>query len=101
MPSLPLIDFSAFYGDAQQKKACADQIWRAFSEYGFLYLQNCPISSDQVKCAFKNSAAFFALPEDEKMALTWKSPESNRGYVCQGREKGASQWLTRHRSDHL
>jgi isopenicillin N synthase-like dioxygenase len=30
---------------------------------------------------------FFALDKEIKDKLAWQSPESNRGYVCQGRER--------------
>ena len=33
------------------------------------------------------SAEFFAQPEDAKTELCWTTPESNRGYSAQGREK--------------
>ena len=89
-PSLPLIDFAPFLsGNEQVKKACAREILRAFQTFGFLYLQNCPIyASGQVKRAFETSASFFSMPMEEKMKIAWKLPESNRGYVEPGREKG-------------
>lgn len=36
---------------------------------------------------FSHSAEFFARPKEEKLALSWTTPQSNRGYVAYGREK--------------
>jgi isopenicillin N synthase-like dioxygenase len=87
-PSLPLIDFGRFLtGDPQDKKRCSHEIIDAFSRYGFLYLTNTSIPSTVVKQAFDTSASFFNLPLAEKLSSAWKTPESNRGYAAQGREK--------------
>jgi isopenicillin N synthase-like dioxygenase len=83
-----LIDFGAFlHGDAAAKQATAEQISHAFKSSGFLYLQNHGISPKQVDLAFAESAEFFKRPQDQKDALKWTTPDSNRGYVTWGREK--------------
>ena len=56
-------------------------------EIGFIYLSNHGIPEEQVKKSFALSKEFFQLPKEEKEALAWTTPESNRGYVSQGREK--------------
>lgn len=35
----------------------------------------------------EQSKRFFDLPADLKASLAWETPESNRGYVAQGRER--------------
>jgi isopenicillin N synthase-like dioxygenase len=83
-----LIDFGAFlHGDPAVKKATAQQILHAFKTSGFLYLQNHGVPAEQVSKAFSQSAEFFARPQEQKDALKWTTPDSNRGYVTWGREK--------------
>ena len=83
-----LIDFGTFlHGDVISKQKTADQISHAFQSSGFLYLQNHGIPTDQVNLAFSESAAFFTRSQDQKDALKWTTPDSNRGYVTWGREK--------------
>ena len=38
---------------------------------------------------FTHSAKFFARPQEEKDALEWDGPRSNRGYTGPGREKNS------------
>jgi len=45
------------------------------------------VPKDQVALAFAQSAEFFKRPQDQKDALGWTTPDSNRGYVASGREK--------------
>jgi len=40
-----------------------------------------------VSQAFLTSAKFFGRSQDQKEALSWTTPDSNRGYVSHGREK--------------
>lgn len=50
-------------------------------------MKNHGISSSDVATVFANSAKFFARSKEEKDNLAWYSPEANRGYTAQGREK--------------
>ncbi|KAF2733962.1 Clavaminate synthase-like protein [Polyplosphaeria fusca] len=85
---IPLIDFSSFLsGDAASKKATAQAVLEGFQGAGFIYLKNHGISPDTVSTVFSNSAKFFARSSQQKDALAWYSPEANRGYTAQGREK--------------
>lgn len=43
-----------------------------------------------VSRVFASSARFFARPQNQKDALRWTTPQSNRGYVSFGREKLAT-----------
>jgi isopenicillin N synthase-like dioxygenase len=60
---------------------------KGFQNAGFIYLKNHGISEDTVSNVFSHSAKFFARPKEQKDALGWYSPEANRGYTAQGREK--------------
>jgi isopenicillin N synthase-like dioxygenase len=62
-------------------------VLHGFQNAGFIYLKNHGISSSTVSTVFANSAKFFARSQEQKDALAWYSPEANRGYSAQGREK--------------
>lgn len=58
-----------------------------FQTAGFIYIRNHGIDKAAVEEAFKYSADFFKRPVSQKEQLAWTTPEANRGYVRQGREK--------------
>ncbi|KAJ4305871.1 hypothetical protein N0V90_001404 [Kalmusia sp. IMI 367209] len=85
---IPLIDFSGFLsGSPSQKAQTAQAVLNGFQTAGFIYLKNHGIPASTVSSVFSNSAKFFARPQSQKDALSWYSPEANRGYSAQGREK--------------
>lgn len=45
------------------------------------------VPRDTLRHIFGMSANFFAQPLDTKKAMSWTTPEANRGYSAQGREK--------------
>lgn len=45
------------------------------------------IPPSQVSSAFAQTKQFFDLPMEVKEKLAWECPESNRGYVAEGRER--------------
>ncbi|KKY18900.1 putative 2og-fe oxygenase family [Phaeomoniella chlamydospora] len=86
--TIPVIDFSTFlHGNEVSKRSTAEAVLRAFQTSGFLYLANHGIPPSTVRTVFGQSAKFFERPEEQKNALGWDRPESNRGYVTFGREK--------------
>lgn len=90
-PHLQLIDFSAFLsGTPTSQKTTAEAVLNGFQSAGFIYLKNHGISPSTLSTVFANSAKFFARPKEQKDALAWYSPEANRGYTAQGREKVSS-----------
>jgi hypothetical protein len=87
---IPLIDFSTFLSpttSAETKLATARAILEGFQNAGFIYLRNHGIPKPVVQKTFQQSAEFFKRPLSQKDALAWTTPEANRGYVAQGREK--------------
>lgn len=85
---IPIIDFSKFLnGDLNDKLKVAHDILNAFKSVGFVYLDNHGIPLDTINHVFCASKRFFDLPLDEKNKLRWTTPDANRGYVSQGREK--------------
>lgn len=86
--SIPLIDFNAFLtGDEETKQSTAEAILQGFRTAGFVYLRNHGIAKPTVAVTLAASAGFFARPQWQKDRLAWTTPEANRGYVAQGREK--------------
>ncbi|KAF4943865.1 hypothetical protein FGADI_13101 [Fusarium gaditjirri] len=84
---IPLIDFAAFREvDEKAKTETARSILSGFQRASFIYLRNHGISKATVDRAFEDSAKFFKRPIAQKEELAWTSPESNRGYVRQGKE---------------
>ncbi|GAA5822175.1 hypothetical protein JCM11251_004881 [Rhodosporidiobolus azoricus] len=87
---VPIIDFSGWLtGSEEEKKETAQQLLTAAKEVGFLCLSNIDAAApkSQVAEAFSKTQKFFDLPVEVKDRLEWESPESNRGYVRQGRER--------------
>mmetsp|Transcript_18196 Transcript_18196/g.54682 ORF Transcript_18196/g.54682 Transcript_18196/m.54682 type:complete len:355 (+) Transcript_18196:191-1255(+) len=69
---VPTVDLS------QDDAAAAVDFVRAASEVGFAYVTNHGVSNGVLDDQFRESAAFFALPAEEKLKL--KADSSNRGY---------------------
>lgn len=90
---IPLIDFGAFTSaDEQIRLATAKAILSGFQNAGFIYLKNHSIPKATLQKTFQQSAGFFARPMEQKDALSWTTPEANRGYSGQGREKTSNSF---------
>ena len=87
--SIPLIDFSEFLNPSspEARSRCAVKVLHGFTTAGFIYLKDHGISASSVTKATENAAKFFHRPQEQKDALSWSSPSSNRGYMRLGREK--------------
>lgn len=85
---IPLIDFASFQsGDETTKLSTAKAILDGFQRAGFIYLKNHGIPKDKIKTTFAESAKFFKRPDQQKLDMSWTTPEANRGYSPPGREK--------------
>ncbi|KAL7274304.1 hypothetical protein RUND412_002797 [Rhizina undulata] len=85
---IPLIDLSLFFhGSETDKFTVGNGMASGFKDAGFVYIKNHGIPQDVIDRVFSESAKFFRRPKDQKDALAWTTPESNRGYVAHGREK--------------
>ncbi|OAA67406.1 thymine dioxygenase [Cordyceps fumosorosea ARSEF 2679] len=63
-------------------------ILRGFQTAGFIYLRSPPSPAPSaVRDIFARSAAFFAQPLADKLALSLTDAAANRGYLRQGRER--------------
>lgn len=74
-------------GSPSERTETAKAILHAFRTAGFVYIKNHAVSRETVARTFELSAKFFAQPIDAKTKLSVTSPEANRGYLRQGREK--------------
>lgn len=110
---VPIIDFAPYLTGSEEDKlkvaqelydactkVCSPSLSRAHPillrsdpilniQVGFLMLRNFDsiIPHSQVSKTFEATKKFFDLPFEEKDKLEWECPESNRGYVRQGRER--------------
>ena len=90
---IPLISFSDFTsGDPAIKQATAQAILSGFQNAGFIYLKDHPIPSSIVQKTFEESARFWKRPYEQKQKMAWSSPEANRGWTSQGREKTSNSF---------
>jgi isopenicillin N synthase-like dioxygenase len=83
---IPVVDFAPFL-QGTGMESVSSQMVHAFKNVGFVYIKNHGIPQNVVDFQFAQSKAFFDLPQEEKDKLAWVSPEANRGYVQQGRER--------------
>ncbi len=80
LAKIPIFDATAcFDGEPGALEALADQVRRAQEEIGFYYLTGHGVPQDLINRTFDAIARFFALPEDEKIAL--KVNEHQIGYI--------------------
>ncbi|ORY91601.1 thymine dioxygenase [Leucosporidium creatinivorum] len=102
--SVPTIDFGPFlHGTQEEKEAVAKELFDAASTVGFMMLKNFHSAiggKEKVEEAFDKTKQFFQLPMEVKDRLAWQSPESNRGYVRQGRER-VTQAITKEEVEAL
>lgn len=85
---IPIIDFAPFIrGDADSRRAVAQQVYHACHEIGFMYLRNSGISPTLIDQLLTQTKQFFDLPLEVKNQLAWSDEFSNWGYVGVERER--------------
>lgn len=68
--TLPVIDVSPLFGgDEAARRGAAEAIGAACRDLGFFYARGHAITGQTLASLHRASAAFFALPEDEKMKI--------------------------------
>ncbi|MEP2551792.1 MAG: 2-oxoglutarate and iron-dependent oxygenase domain-containing protein, partial [Marinomonas sp.] len=72
---------------AQPLENIADALGESFAEYGFAVIRDHGIPQDLIERAEAASKAFFALPEDVKLAYKLEGSGGARGYTSFGTEK--------------
>jgi len=77
---IPILDVSALYGSDEAAIARTAATLRRYLEtIGFLYVVGHPIPRADVEAVRAASKRFFALPEEQKLAL--KIDKNFRGYL--------------------
>jgi isopenicillin N synthase-like dioxygenase len=88
--AIPIIDFAAFRSASQRERSdLCRQIRSISGSLGFIYLAGAGVTQAEVDALFTQSAAFFALPDVEKRALSVAHRLAmglQCGYVPPGRE---------------
>jgi isopenicillin N synthase-like dioxygenase len=89
--SIPIIDISPLTsGEIGEQQSVADQLGRAASEVGFLYVRGHGIDDVLFEGVLDAAKRFFAQPVERKMAVYIGRSKNHRGYVPEGEEVFAS-----------
>lgn len=83
VPELSLADWQT--GSPAKREAFRDALFQGFKYFGFIILRDHGISEDLLNRAYQTSAAFFALPQADKLKYD-SGPGGQRGYTAYGRE---------------
>ncbi|KIW96768.1 uncharacterized protein Z519_02159 [Cladophialophora bantiana CBS 173.52] len=87
--NIPLFSFAPFlHGKPDTQKALAQDIFKAFSDVGFVYLKDYGIPAEEVEAMFDLTKRFFQLPMDLKKSWKIDSANANQGYSPEGAEAG-------------
>ncbi len=78
--SLPVIDIGGLTGDFAARRAVARQLRSACVDTGFFYIKGHGAPSSLIDEVFRQSRAFFALPMEQKVALTMANSSCRHGY---------------------
>jgi isopenicillin N synthase-like dioxygenase len=79
--ALPVIDLSPLWEGPEGLAHVAAEIGRACRTIGFFYIRDHGIPQAMLDQVYARSAAFFALPLEQKSALTISNSMNNRGYA--------------------
>lgn len=82
VPELSLSEWMR--GDKDARKAFQEALYDGFKHFGFIILKDHGVDRALLRRAYELSAAFFDLPDDEKMKFF--SKDGQRGYTPFGRE---------------
>src|SRR6185312_2186133 len=90
--AIPVVDLADFAGTAPQKAAFVSRLGKAYEEVGFVAVRNHGIPDDTIGRLYRNTTAFFQLPQAVKRAYEIPGLAGQRGYTSFGKEhaKGSS-----------
>jgi len=91
---LPVLDLTRLDAGPEQAAAFRDELRAATHEVGFFYLTGHGIPESVVADAFAEAERFFALPEEDKLAIEMLRSPHFRGYTRTGGEltQGQVDW---------
>jgi isopenicillin N synthase-like dioxygenase len=79
--ALPVIDISGLSSaNLAERQAVGAELRKACLDKGFFYIKNHGVPEDLVRDVFAESAAFFALPVEQKDTVNKTKSKANRGY---------------------
>ncbi len=92
--SLPVLDLALLDGSAEDAARFRDELRRATHEVGFFYLVGHGVPAELIARAFDTARAFFALPDEQKLAIENVTSPHFRGYTRMGGEQtlGKTDW---------
>ena len=77
---LPIIDVSGLHGAAIDRGAVARELRLACTNTGFFYITEHGIRTGLIDLVFQQSRGFFALPMEQKLALSMTQSACRHGY---------------------
>ena len=83
---LPFVDISKLNGSAQDRQDLIIHLRSVLHRYGFFYLEGHGVDPALCEAALSVSKQFFALPEDDKLAIEMVKSPHFRGYCRAGME---------------
>ncbi|GAA1696556.1 2-oxoglutarate and iron-dependent oxygenase domain-containing protein [Microcella alkalica] len=92
--TLPVLDLSLLDGTDADAARFRDELRRATHEVGFFYLVGHGVPTELIARALDTARAFFALPEEDKLAIENIMSPHFRGYTRMGGEQtlGQTDW---------
>lgn len=85
IPRLDLVEYT--HGSAAQRHQFSQDIGKAFTETGFVTITNHGMDKALIAELYQVIAAFFALPEEQKLRYEIHGLAGQRGYTPKGKEK--------------
>lgn len=85
--TLPTLDFGR-YRDPEEREAFFEDLRHAARTYGFFYLSGHGVAEQLQRDIVAVSKRFFALPEEDKIAVEMVNSPHFRGYTRAGRDSG-------------
>ncbi|MEZ0538840.1 isopenicillin N synthase family dioxygenase [Fibrella arboris] len=84
IPSLDLADFTS--GDQARRKQFVEDLGNAFTNIGFVAIQNHGLTDALTKNLYSAAQSFFSAPDDVKKQYEHPELNGQRGYIGKGRE---------------
>ncbi len=84
--AIPVVDLSEFSATARQKAAFVSALGKAYEDVGFVAVKNHGISDSTIDGLYKNTTAFFNLPQPVKNKYEISGLAGQRGYTSFGKE---------------
>jgi len=84
--AIPVVDLAEFSGAPGQKKSFVSALGKAYEEVGFVAVKNHGISDATIESLYRNTTAFFTLPQETKRQYEIPGLAGQRGYTSFGKE---------------